>query len=250
MTFADNTPNADTITAAAGTFRDAAGNNLAAGVQLTITSAGTNNGNTYTIASVSTDGSVATLVSSDAVTAETISSTAQAVTAVGKISVTPYFSGNQVVTKHRVDKTREFNFDLNAASAPFEKAIRALGVVAQGAFQTEGGLDQNVDRLSKALGLLDLALSRSIADNSPFGEEETAGSIEQAEIDLGYKRVLIETTNTENNSLVGFFESKISGIENVDPLEAVTKLLDEQRALETSFAAFARIRQLSLTNFL
>jgi flagellin-like hook-associated protein FlgL len=42
----------------------------------------------------------------------------------------------------------------------------------------------------------------------------------------------------------------ISNFEDVDPLETYSKLLDQQNSLEASYQALARIRQLSLADFL
>ena len=250
MTFADADPASDTITAAAGTFQDAAGNNLVAGVQLTLTGTASNN-ITVTIASVSTDGSTATLVSTDALTDEgPVSTTAASFLAAGSVSASSYYSGDQLTSTHQVDKTREFTLELNAAGAPFEKAIRALGVIAQGDFQTAGGLDQNTGRLTQVIDLITGTLTRITGNDSPFGTTEIAGNLEQVEIDLGFQQVLINRTNERNLGLISFFKEQIGDIENIDLTEAVTKLLDDQVALEASFAAFAKIRQLSLTNYL
>ena len=67
LTFADANP--DTVTAPAGTFTDAAGNLLGAGTQITFSNTISNN-TTYTIATVSADGSKATFIAGDTVTAE------------------------------------------------------------------------------------------------------------------------------------------------------------------------------------
>ncbi len=57
-------------------------------------------------------------------------------------------------------------------------------------------------------------------------------------------------TNEAHTRFIAFLESRIADTENVDPLEAITSLLDESRALEASYQVLARIRELSLANFL
>jgi len=252
MTFTDNGTAADTISAPAGTFRDASGNNLIAGVQLTIAGTGSaNDGATYTIDSVSSDGATVTLKTTDAVTTTAaVSGTATAVTGAGSVTVSSYFGGDQLADTHRVDENRSFSLDLNAANPAFEKGMRALANIAQGIFATEGGLDQNTDRISKALSLIDGALNRAASDPAPFGTTEIAGSIEQAQIDLGYHRVLISDTNKLNTEFIGFLDASVSKMENTDLTDALTRMLDDQRSLEASFQSYARIRQLSLAKFL
>jgi len=252
MSFLDNTPSADTISAPLGTFRDSAGNNLVAGVQLTIAGTGSaNDGSTFTIASVSADGSTVTLETTDAATtAAGVSGTATAVTSAGAISVGTFYQGDQLTASHRVDENRSFTLDLNATNPAFEKAMRAFATIIQGVFGEEGGLDQNYDRVSKALALIDGALTRAPTNTAPYGTTELSGSIEQANIDLGFNRVLISDTNALNKKFIGFLDTSVSDIENADLTETLTKLLDDQRALEVSFQAYARVRQLSLTKFL
>ena len=75
-------------------------------------------------------------------------------------------------------------------------------------------------------------------------------SIEQVSQNIGYDRVLISQTNLTNKSLIDFYDKKISAEEDVDPLEIYTKLVDEQTALEASYQAMARLRQLGLAQFL
>ena len=253
LNLTDNTPAADTISAPAATFRDASGTNLVSGTQITVAGTGTAANNiTYTIDSVSTDGSTATLISTDAVNTTVVnqSGTVTAVTGAGTVSVNSYYQGDQLTDTHRVDENRSFALDLNASNPGFEKGIRAIGTILQGTFQTEGGLDQNFDRVSKALSLLDGALNRAPTNSAPYGTTELSSSIEQAQIDLGFHRVLLTDTNKLNLDFIGFLDSSVSDMENTDLTDALTKMLDDQRALEVSFQSYARIRQLSLTNFL
>ena len=67
---------------------------------------------------------------------------------------------------------------------------------------------------------------------------------------MGFDRVLIDTTNTLHTDLINFLDGSISNVEDVNLTEAITILLNQQLALDASFQVFARIRQLSLANFL
>jgi len=243
----------DTLVAPVNTFQDASGAALPAGTKLVIASTSTgNDGNTYTIASVSANKSTVTLVSTDVVTAAATVAvgTVTAETSIGTISSTSYFKGDQVAMTHRVDSKRDFEYDLNAVDPGFEKAIRAMKITLQGVFQTEGGLDQNTDRIEKILFLLNSALDRAPPGGTPPFGLELSSNIEQIEQDLGFDRVLIDATNTLHADLISFLDGGISKLENVNLTEAITLLLNQQMALDASFQAFARIRQLSLSNFL
>ena len=251
LSFVDGGASADTVVAPANTFQDAAGNALPVGTKLVIAGTGTaNDGNTYTIASVSTNKSTVTLVSTDAVTAGAgLNGTVTAEKAAGTISSTSYFKGDQISMTHRVDAKRNFEYDVNAADAGFEKAVRAMKIILQGVFQTEGGLDQNTDRIDKAVFLLNSALERNPGGTPPFGTELTS-NIEQIELDIGFDRVLIDTTNKLHTDFINFLEISISNVEDINITESITNLLAQQQALEASFQTFVRIRQLSLNNLL
>ena len=124
-----------------------------------------------------------------------------------------------------------------------------MKIALQGVFQTEGGLDQNTDRIEKILYLLNSALDRAPGGTPPFGTE-LRSNIEQIELDLGFDRIRIDTTNKLHTDLINFLDASVSKVENIDLTETITLLLNQQLALEASFQVFARIRQLSLNNFL
>ncbi|MBC8337879.1 MAG: hypothetical protein ISR51_04915 [Rhodospirillales bacterium] len=249
LNFVDGGASADTIIGPASTFQDAAGNALPVGSKFTVTG-GANNGATFTIASVSSDASTVTLVSTDAVTAaNSETSVLRIEKAAGTISSTSFFNGDEVSMTHRVDETRKFEYDLNAIDPGFEKAIRAMKIIAQGIFQTEGGLDQNTGRIDNAIYLLNSALVRSPGGTPPFGTELTS-NIEQIELDVGFDRSLIHTTNELHFDIINFMQTSIKNTEGINRTEVTTLLLDQQLALEASFQAFARIRQLNLGNYL
>ena len=67
---------------------------------------------------------------------------------------------------------------------------------------------------------------------------------------MSFDLIQINRTKELHKDFIGFLESSIADVENADPLETITKLLDDQRALEASFQTLARIRQLSLVNFI
>lgn len=224
---------------------------LRAGQKFTVSNMTTAaNNREYTIASISSDGSTIT-VEEDIPTSETDTDGAriQVFAASGSISSTSFYKGDEQNNTHRVSTTQSVTQNIDGIDPAFEKGIRALQLIAQGAYGTAGGLDQNQGRVNDALYLINSALQRAVSGTPPFGDE-LAGNIEQAEIDIGYQRVLIQTTTEINLNLMSFYDEAAANVENADIQEVITKLLDDQNALEASYQAYARITQLSLTNYL
>lgn len=234
--------NDSTISVANTTANVNAFGNIPVGAKITISgsSSSTNNG-TFTVASNS--GGVITVSSADTLAATTSE------TGITMTTDVSYYSGDELTQTHNVNKTRSFNVDLNGVDPAFEKAIRGLFLIAQGTFGTAGGLDQNTGRVDKALYLMESALDRNPGGTAPFGTELTS-NLAQVAMDIGYDRILIDQTNTTNESLIAFYDNKIAEFEDADPLEVYTQLVDEQRALETSYQAVSRIRQLSLADYM
>lgn len=239
----------DLLLSATATFNRAAStinhggalNDIAVGEAFTVSGSADNDG-TYTVAS--NTGGIITIVRKF-LTDEG----AAAAEVDGTISASSYYNGDEVDLTHRVDKDRTFTFNLNGVDPAFEKAIRAMGLIAQGAFGAEGGLDQNPARINQALYLLSSSLERVVIGTPPFGTELTS-NLAYVEQTLGFNAVLLSDTNNAHDRFIGFLEESIANIENVDPTETITKLLDDTRALEASYQALARIRELSLVNFL
>ncbi len=222
---------------------------LSVGMAITVSGVTTNNGN-FTIASISADGSSIT-VNEDITVNETDADGAriQSFAAAGTIASTSYYSGDEISSVHRASERRSFTDDLTAVDPAFEKAVRALKLVLQGEYGTAGGLDQNQERIDQARYLVDSALEFTVNGTPPFGTEQV-GSIESVQQDIGYQQVLLSDSNTLHADFIAFIDTAVADIENVNSLEAITRLLDDSRALEASYQTFSRIRQLSLTNFL
>jgi flagellar hook-associated protein 3 FlgL len=241
QTFAVNTGD-DSITAAAGTYSD-----LSAGMIIDIAGTASNNGS-YTVTSVSSDG--ATVFVSETLTAEgPVASDADVTEANGTIRSLDYYNGDELSHTHRVDEFRNFDFDINGLDPAFEKAIRAMGIIAQGAYDTEGGLDQNLSRVEDAIYLLQSAYNGTETGTAPYGAELTS-NLQALITTNAYNSVLVDRTTDIHKTYKSYLESQVSLIEDADPLETIVSLQDEQTALEASYTSLARIRELSLVKFM
>ena len=233
----------DTITAAtAGSLA-----NVPVGATFTVAGSASNNG-TYTV--VANDGTTLTVAGTSAGTTVAVTGDIAAdETVAATLSATSYYAGDSITQAHRVARDRTVDVDITAINPAFEKAIRAMSIIAQGVFGTAGGLDAHDERIEDALFLVNSSLDPAVPGTPPFGTEQT-GNFDQVQTDLAFKRVLIDQTSKNQKNLIDFFKTRTSDIEDVDQLDAVTKLLADQRVLEASFQALARISNLSLADFL
>lgn len=236
----------NTITAAtAGSLAS-----IPVGSTLTLANSANGNDGTYTV--VSNDGTNITISGAMTVGASTITvanTINNGADGTATLSVSSYYNGDTASQTQRVDQNRDFTMDINAVDPAFEKAIRAMGLIAQGVMGTNGGLDNHPERIDQALYLITSSLEITTMGSAPFGAEEKS-NIAQVQQDMGYQRVIIDQTNKRHETLIGFFDQNVIETENINTTEVVARLLDETRALETAYQAIARIQQLSLGKFM
>jgi hypothetical protein len=222
---------------------------LRVGMRINASGMTTNNG-AFTITAISADKSQVTVAEDITVTETDADGGSLRVFAVGgTVSASNYYSGDARTATHRVDANRSITLDINAIDPAFEKAIRAMKIIAQGVRKTEGGLDQNSARAGQAIFLLDDALDSPASGTPPFGAE-LASDIASLQFTTGFNQVVVDSTKEILKKFAGFLDARVSGIENIDPLEVITRLLDDSRALEASYQTLARVKQLTLLNFL
>jgi hypothetical protein len=223
--------------------------NLRVGQTITLTGT-TSNNTAYTIASINNTTSTIT-VNEDITISETDTDGAnlKVYGENGSIaSSSSYYYGDDITRNHRVDLQRDFDFDINAINPAFEKAIRAMGIIAQGVFGEEGGLDQNTSRTDDALYLLKSALD--LTDGTPpYGAEQDSNMAELA-LALAFDQLILERATEKHDQLIAFSQGTIADIENINKVEVITKLLADSDALEASYKAIARVSGLSLSKFL
>lgn len=212
---------------------------LAVGDVFTVSGSASNDG-TYEVAG--NDGTTVTIV------ARKLPDSGGAAVA-GSMSAGSYYAGDTLAQTHRADADRTFELDLNAVDPAFEKVIRALGMIAQGAYASSGGLASHPERVQSALDLLNSALDPA-ADAKLARAGEAAGTLVDVDVRVGFGQVVVAEAATRQRDLMAAIDMEIAGIENVDKTEAIARLLDEANSLEASFSALARIRNLSLAKFL
>lgn len=170
-------------------------------------------------------------------------------TAAATLSADSWYQGDNINIEQRIDQNRTVSIGVFASDPAFEKAIRAMGMIAQGSYGTSGGLENNLDRVDGARFLIQDALNHPASAAPPFGAEASS-DMETVRSQLGVTQGLIKTTTEMHKSYVGFLDERIISMENVDKQEAITLLLDDQRALEAGYQTLAKVREMSLLNFL
>ena len=237
----------DTITAAnAGAFAL-----LEPGATITISGGASGNDGTYTVVSTDHDRQI-TISGTLSLGTSTITvnkTLANGVDNTAVISINNWFHGDQITQTHRLDQDRSLSLAVDAADPAFEKAMRALGLIAQGAAGSAGSLENHVERLDQAMYLLNSALDPSVSGTPPFGAE-AAGSLYEVETELGFQQTALTQAKSLHTHLMSLLEDRVGKIENVDKTQVITLLLDSTQALQASYQTLARVRQLSLTQFL
>jgi flagellar hook-associated protein 3 FlgL len=162
---------------------------------------------------------------------------------------TTYYHGAIGKQQAQIDANRSVELGVTAADPAFEKAWRAMAIIAQGAFGTPGGLENNQDRIGDAKYLIDSARQHDPSKTPPYGTEQVSDlrSVQQS---VGLDRSLITTVSRAHTTVISVLKTGVGDIENIDRTEAVVQLLDDQRALESSYQVLAKVSELSLVNYL
>lgn len=162
------------------------------------------------------------------------------------IGSTSYYGGDSLKIQYRVDSNTSIDMGINAEDPAFEKALRALGMIAQGNMIDEEGVDLTrvYNRVTEALNLLDSAL-----ENVNM-EGESSSNIALLENRLANNLIMSDNALTNQQKTIDLLTTNISNIEDVDPLEAALELTAASDALEASYSILASVSQLSLLNYL
>lgn len=227
-------PGSDTITSAATT-------GLTVGQLFTVSGTAGNN-ETYEVAGI-------TAGPPDTVTVKSTKVTTQAASSTISLKSESWYKGDTLQLEHRIDVDRAVDVGIYASDPAFEKTFRALGLIAQGAYGTAGGLENNLERVDQARSVLQDAISRNGSGIGPFGQEQ-AGDINDIQSQVGVTLNVIKTKNDKHKSYGNLLTSRVTDMERVDKTEAVARLLDDQNALQVSYQALATVRQLNLMNYM
>lgn len=235
---------ASTITAAnSGAF-----SGFSPGDTVTVTGTASNN-TTYTIASIDSTKTILTLTAAptNEVAAAGVTLQPQSqfpTTRAGNVALGSdyYYKGDNMQIQHRVDENQTLTMGITANDPAIEKALRAMMMIAQGNMagveSSNPSLIGNVIQLTNDSIQHDPASSEMDSDllSMQYAIETNVSTVKRA----------IERQLTFKASA----EARHSDIENVDKTQAVALLTSQQTALEVSYSAFGRVRQLTLSDYI
>jgi flagellin-like hook-associated protein FlgL len=165
------------------------------------------------------------------------------------VTSSSYYKGDTLETVHRVDETRSITLGVNALDPAIEKAMRGLGMMAQGV-QMDSVDPTKVDatemrrRVTEALDLINDALQHNSSSS------ESPGDLTAIGYKLGSNQKVLSNAADDAATFKLFLENRMTDMENVNMLDAVTRLNDDAQALEISYSALAKIANLSLANYI
>lgn len=160
-----------------------------------------------------------------------------------------WYKGDTIALKHRINDDREVDLGIYASDPAFEKAMRAMYLIAQGSFNSAGGLENNMERIDQARWLLNDAIEAPASGSPPFGTEASS-DLQSLHAQIGVTQSVIDIMNEKHETFMGFLDQRIIDMENVNMTEAIALLMDDQRALEAGYQALAKVREMSLMDFL
>lgn len=165
------------------------------------------------------------------------------------LNSTSWYQGDNMQLKQKIDDSRQVDIGIYASDPAFDKAFRAMGLIAQGAYGTAGGLENNMQRLDQARALIQDAISRNSSQPGPFGVEQPS-DIEALRAQNGTTLSVIQSASDIHKTYSGFIQTRLDSMVTIDKTEAITKLMDDQTSLQASYQALSKVRELSLLQYM
>lgn len=160
---------------------------------------------------------------------------------------TSYYKGDTLARTHRLDANRTVSTSVTAQDGAFEKVVRALGMLGQGMPNT-GNVANDMQEFYRRLDAASTLLGDAVTHSTSV--RESGSDITSVQTSLGLTQVELKNAQTNARTFLSFLEEGIADIANVDMLTAVTKLNDDQRALEAAYQTVGRISKLSLKDYI
>jgi len=182
------------------------------------------------------------------ITVKSVKPVAEAGPVAATLNTSSWYQGDNLGIKQQIDDKRTVDVGIYASDPTFDKAFRAMALIAQGAYGTAGGLENNMGRLDQAKALIQDAISRNTNAPGPFGVEQPS-DIEALRTQLGTTLSVIQNTNDKHTAYSGFLATREDGLVRVDKTEAITKLLSDQTAMQAAYQTLAKVREMSLLTY-
>ncbi|MBF0324014.1 hypothetical protein [Magnetospirillum moscoviense] len=185
----------------------------------------------------------------DTITINSTKVTTQAAISTVTLSASSWYNGDNLALEHRVGQDRTIDLGVYASDPTFEKAFRAMAIIAQGQYGTAGGLENNLDRIVAARYLLNDAMNSPAGTSPPYGTE-LSSDLTSLQAAVGNNQALIATKNTIYTKFKGFLQTRASDLEQSDKTELAVLLKSDETALQAAYQTTSMVRELSLLNFM
>lgn len=142
-----------------------------------------------------------------------------------------YYRGGGDRLAVRAAEDLELTYGIGADEAGFGQLIQALQLVK---IADSGDAAAARARLDRALELVNKAVAE----------------LPEIRSRIGTTRASLEAVNQKHEDFTLYAEQAVGDVQNIDVPETVTRLSGDQMALEASYAALARLRSVSLLDYL
>lgn len=142
--------------------------------------------------------------------------------------------------KVKVDDGTAARYGVQANEFGFLQLVRSLAVSSTQNFSAADATAR--DRFD--------AVARGQSDRLAESENNAVGSIEAVTMELGIARSVIGAASERHDAYAYQLETRLAGIENVNPEEVASELLALKVRLEASYMTMSMVSQLSLVNYL
>ena len=150
-----------------------------------------------------------------------------------------FLHGVSLPTQMKISDSQTIKLDVTGLDPAFEKAIRALGTIAQ------GDLLNNTDRIQQALAALNDAIQHSALQPTEAGSDLTS-VMDRISNNFG----ILTTAKDTQTQFKAFLDGRQNDLLKADTTEAAVRLQTDSQSLQISYASLSKITQLSLLNYL
>ena len=145
---------------------------------------------------------------------------------------TGYYRGDGITATARADDNFDLDYGVTADAPGFEKMLRALAYT-RWAGQNPTDPDRGV-ALSAAMDLT----------------REAIDDMARIRSEIGAKSSVLESGRLRHEQFRNYAAEAISGLEDTDLTEAITRLTSDQTLLQASYVSLSRLDSVSLVDFL
>ena len=150
-----------------------------------------------------------------------------------------FLHGVSLPTQQKISDTQTIKLDVTGLDPAFEKAIRGLGIIAQ------GDLLNNTDRIQQALAALNDAIQHSALQPT-----EAPSDLTSVLDRISNNFSVLATAKDSQTQFKAFLDGRQNDLLQADQTEAAVRLQTDSQALQISYASLSKITQLSLLNYL